>query len=118
MQVSIETVSGLERRMTVGIPAEQVDSQVTERLQEAAGNVRLDGFRKGKVPMKVLRQRFGKGVRQEVVGEVVSRTFQDAVTKEKVRPAGQPNIESLTDQPGKDLEFVAVFEVYPEVFFA
>ena len=115
MQVSIETVSGLERRMTVGVPAEQIDNEVTERLQKAAATVRLDGFRQGKVPMKVLRQRFGKGVRQEVVGEVVSRSFYDAVQGEKVRPAGQPNIESLKDQPGEDLEFVAVFEVYPEI---
>ena len=115
MQVSIETVSGLERRMTIGVPAEQVDGEVTERLQKAASTVRLDGFRKGKVPMKVLRQRFGTGVRQEVVGEVVSKSFQQAINQEKVRPAGQPNIESLSDNPGQDLEFVAVFEVYPEL---
>jgi len=115
MQVSIETVSGLERRMTVDVPAEQVDNEVTQRLHKAAGTMRLDGFRKGKVPMKVLQQRFGKGVRQEVVGEVVSRSFQNAVVEHKVRPAGQPSIESLTDNPGQNLEFVAVFEVYPEV---
>lgn len=115
MQVSIETVSGLERRMTIGVPADQVDNEVNKRLVEAAATVRLDGFRKGKVPMKVLRQRFGKGVRQEVVGDVVSRSFASAVQQENVRPAGQPNIESLTDQPGQDLHFVAVFEVYPEV---
>lgn len=115
MQVSIETVSGLERRMTIGVSAEKVDNEVTERLQKAAASVRLDGFRRGKVPMKVVRQRFGKGVRQEVIGEVVSRSFQDAIVQEKVRPAGQPNIESLNDNPGQDLEFVAVFEVYPDV---
>ena len=115
MQVSIETVSGLERRMTVGVPAEQVDNEVTERLRKAASTVQLDGFRKGKVPLKVLRQRFGKGVRQEVVGEVVSRSFQQAISQEEMRPAGQPNIESLTDRPGEDLEFTAVFEVYPEL---
>ncbi|MCK9468509.1 MAG: trigger factor [Porticoccaceae bacterium] len=115
MQVSIETVSGLERRMTVGVPADQVENEVTARLQKAAKTVRLDGFRAGKVPFKVVRQRFGSGVRQEVVGEVVSKSFQDAISKENVRPAGQPSIDSLTDEPGKDLEFVASFEVYPEV---
>ncbi len=115
MQVSIETVSGLERRMTIGVSAEKVDNEVTERLQKAASSVRLDGFRRGKVPMKVVRQRFGQGVRQEVVGEVVSRSFQDAIIQEKMRPAGQPNIESLIDNPGQDLEFVAVFEIYPDV---
>lgn len=115
MQVSIETVSGLERRMTVGVPADQVENEVTARLQKAARTVRLNGFRAGKVPFKVVRQRFGSGVRQEVVGEVVSKSFQDAISKENVRPAGQPSIDSLTDEPGKDLEFVASFEVYPEV---
>jgi len=115
MQVSIETVSGLERRMTVGVPADQVENEVTARLQKAAKTMRLDGFRAGKVPFKVVRQRFGSGVRQEVVGEVVSKSFQDAISKENVRPAGQPSIDSLTDEPGKDLEFVASFEVYPEV---
>lgn len=115
MQVSIETTSGLERRMTIGVPAEQVENEVTARLQKAARTVRLDGFRPGKVPFKVVRQRYGAGVRQEVIGEVVSRSFQDAVQKENVRPAGQPSIESLTDKPGEDLQFVASFEVYPEV---
>jgi trigger factor len=115
MQVSIETVSGLERRMTIGVPATQIETEITARLKKAAGTVRLDGFRKGKVPFKVLQQRFGKGVRQEVIGEVVSKSFQDAVVKEKLRPAGQPTIESMTDNPGQDLEYVASFEIYPEV---
>lgn len=115
MQVSIETVSGLERRMTVGVPADQVENEVTARLQKAAKTIRLNGFRAGKVPFKVVRQRFGAGVRQEVVGEVISKSFQDAIAKENMRPAGQPSIDSLTYEPGKDLQFVASFEVYPEV---
>lgn len=115
MQVSIETTSGLERRMTIGVPAEQVENEVAARLQKAARGLRLDGFRAGKVPFKVVKQRFGAGVRQEVIGEVVSKSFQEAVNQEKLRPAGQPSIESLTDKPGEDLEFVAAFEVYPEI---
>jgi len=115
MQVSIETTSGLERRLTVGVPAERVDSEVDTRLQKAAGNVRLPGFRPGKVPMKVMRQRFGPGIRQEVVGEVVSRSFQEAVVQEKLRPAGQPSIEPKNLEAGKDLEYVAIFEVFPEI---
>ncbi|MFA5495716.1 MAG: trigger factor [Porticoccaceae bacterium] len=115
MQVSIETTSGLERRMTIGVPAEQVENEVTARLQKAASTLRLNGFRAGKVPFKVVRQRFGAGVRQEVIGEVMNQSFQDAIAQEKVRPAGQPNIESLDDKPGQDLQFVASFEVYPEV---
>jgi trigger factor len=115
MQVSIETTSGLERRLTVGVPADQVDREVDTRLQQASKNVRLPGFRPGKVPMRVMRQRFGAGVRQEVLGEVMSRSFQDAVTQENLRPAGQPSIEPKTMEAGKDLEYVATFEVFPEV---
>ncbi len=115
MQVSIETTSGLERRLTVGVPAAQIDSEVEKRLKEAAKTVRLNGFRKGKVPFKVVKQRFGAGVRQEVLGEVMSRSFYEAVEKESVTPAGQPNIEPKEMAEGKDLEFVATFEVYPEV---
>ncbi|MEQ9463887.1 MAG: trigger factor [Haliea sp.] len=115
MQVSIETTSGLERRLTVGVPAARVDGEVDSRLQKAAKNVRLPGFRPGKVPMKVMRQRFGAGVRQEVLGEVMSRSFQEAVVQEKLRPAGQPSIEPRHLEPGRDLEYVATFEVFPEV---
>lgn len=118
MQVSIETTSGLERRLTVGVPAERVDVEVDNRLEKAARNVRLPGFRPGKVPLKVMRQRFGAGVRQEVLGEVMSQSFQEAVTQEKLRPAGQPSIEPRNLEPGKDLEYVATFEVFPEVELA
>jgi trigger factor len=115
MQVSIETTTGLERRMTVGIPAEQVETEITKRLKEATKTVRLNGFRKGKVPLSVVKQRFGAGVRQEVVGEFMSRSFYEAVQQQDVRPAGQPSIEPKELAEGKDVEFVATFEVYPEV---
>jgi trigger factor len=118
MQVSIETTSGLERRLTVGVPADRVESEVNTRLQKAAKNVRLDGFRPGKVPMKVIRQRFGDGVRQEVVGEVMSQSFYEAVTQENLRPAGQPSIEPKSLEAGKDLEFTATFEVFPDIQLA
>ncbi|KAA1193143.1 trigger factor [Pseudohalioglobus sediminis] len=115
MQVSIETTSGLERRLTVGVPAARVDSEVDERLKKAAKNVKMPGFRPGKVPMKVMRQRFGAGVRQEVLGEVMSQSFQEAVVQENLRPAGQPSIEPKSLDAGKDLEYIATFEVFPEV---
>lgn len=118
MQVSIETTSGLERRMTVGVPASVVESAIAARLQEAAGNVRLNGFRKGKVPMSVIKGRFGKGVRQEVVGEVMSKTYYEAINQQKLKPAGQPRIEPKSLEEGKDLEYVATFEVYPEITLA
>lgn len=115
MQVSVETTSGLERRITVGVPADKIDSAVDKKLQDAARTIRLDGFRPGKVPLKEVRRRFGKSVREEVIGEVVSNSFYDAVTQESLNPAGYPQIERTKDQPGEDLEFVATFEVYPEV---
>lgn len=115
MQVSIETTSGLERRMTVGIPAAEFDGEVDKRLQEAAKTVRINGFRKGKVPLKVVKQRFGASVRQEVMGEMINRTFYDAATEQEVKPAGQPSIEPKDYQEGKDFEYIATFEIYPDV---
>ncbi|MBR9796655.1 MAG: trigger factor, partial [Gammaproteobacteria bacterium] len=115
MRVSVETTSGLERRLTVGVPADRVDTAVDKRLQEAARNVRLPGFRPGKVPMRVMQQRFGAGVRQEVLGEVISQSFQEAVISENLRPAGQPNIEARKMDAGQDVEYTATFEVFPTV---
>lgn len=118
MQVSLETTSGLERRLTVGVPAEQVENEVEDRIKKAALNVSIKGFRKGKVPVSVVKQRYGAGIRQEVVGDVISRSFYAAVQKENVKPAGQPSIQPKQLVPGKDLEYIAVFEVYPSVALA
>jgi trigger factor len=118
MQVSIETTSGLERRMTIGVPAERVEVEIENRLKKVAKQVKIDGFRPGKIPFKVVKQRYGAGVRQEVVGEIMSQTFYEAVTQEKVQPAGQPSVEPKQLEAGKDLEYVATFEVYPSVELA
>ena len=118
MQVSVETTSNIERRMTIGVPAQRVEQEVDKRLQEAARNVRLNGFRPGKVPMKVVRRRFGEGVRQEVVGEVMRDSYMEALEQEKITPAGWPRFEPKTVEAGKDLEFVAIFEVLPEIELA
>jgi len=118
MQVSVTSRSSLERELKVAIPAERVETEVAERLENAAKTVRIKGFRKGKVPLKVVRQQYGKGVRQEVVGELVNKTFFEAVAKENLQPVGQPTIENVDDTEGKDLEFTASFEVYPEVALA
>ncbi len=115
MQVSVETTQGLERKMTIAVPSDKVDSEVNSRLQQAAHSVALKGFRKGKVPFKVVKSKFGKGVRQEVVSELMSQSFYDAVSEQSLKPAGQPRIEATKLDEGKDLEFVAIFEVYPEV---
>ncbi|MEC8356974.1 MAG: trigger factor [Pseudomonadota bacterium] len=115
MQVSVETTEGLERKLTIAIPGDRVDTEVNARLQEAAQTIRLNGFRQGKVPLKVVKNKFGKGVRQEVVGELMNQTYFEAIAQESLKPAGQPRIEPTIMDEGKDVEFVAVFEVYPEI---
>ena len=114
MQVSVEATSGLERRLIVGVPSADIDKEVTKRLQQAAKTVRINGFRKGKVPFKVVRQRFGAGVQQEVLGDAINRTFQEALREKSLRPAGQPRIEARNFDEGGTFEYVATFEVYPE----
>jgi trigger factor len=101
--------------MTVAVSSEKVDSAVNTRLQEAARNVKLNGFRKGKVPYKVIKSKFGAGVRQEVVGEMMSQSYYEAIDQESLKPAGQPNIDPKNLDEGQDLEFVATFQVYPEI---
>ena len=115
MQVSVETIEGLERKMTIAVPSEQVDSAVNQRLQEATKTIQLKGFRKGRVPFKVMKSKFGKGVREEVVNELMSSTYYDAINQESLKPAGQPRIEPTNIEEGKDLQFVATFEVYPDI---
>jgi trigger factor len=119
MQISIETTQGLERKMTVGVPAADVDGQATEALKGMAKNARMNGFRKGKMPPHVAKKMFGKDARREAVQQVMQRAFFEAVSKEEVKMAGMPtNLEPTVNEEGKDLEFVATFEVYPEVALA
>jgi trigger factor len=115
MQVSVETTKGLERRLTITLPAVFIDTAVKSRLQQLAKTQRINGFRPGKVPVNVIQKRYGQAVRQEIAGEAMQRGFYQAITQEKIAPAGAPNFELKTDVMGKDLEFVASFEVYPEV---
>jgi len=115
MQVSVETTSGLGRRMTVQIPADQVDQQVENKLQQLARNVRLDGFRPGKVPLSVVKKRYGQRVRQETAEELIASSYEQALQSENLKPAGEPSIEETRNEPGQELEFVATFEVFPEV---
>jgi len=118
MQVSVETTSQIERRITIQVPAGEIDEAVNTRLKETAKNVRLNGFRQGRVPMAVVRQRYGQSVRDEVVGEVMRERYVRAITDEGFNPAGYPQIEPLVNEAGKDFEFVATMEVYPEVELA
>jgi len=115
MMVSVESANGLERRMRVQVPAERVEREVDERLRNVGRTAKLKGFRPGKVPMKVVRRRYGGQVRREVISEVMQASFSDAVAREKLRPAGGPRIEPHSLEAGKDLAYTAVFEVYPEI---
>ncbi|WP_448547933.1 trigger factor [Thalassotalea fusca] len=118
MQVSVETTQGLERKLTISVPAEKVDVEVKNRLRQIAKTQRINGFRPGKVPPSVIQKRYGKAVRQEVAGDVMQRNFVDAIVAEKITPAGRPEFVAKSNEDGKDLEFEATFEVYPEVALA
>lgn len=115
MEVSVETTESLERRMTVAIPAENVESEVSKRLKDLRGKVRMNGFRPGKVPLSVVKSQYGGQVMQEVVNELVSSSYGEAITEQNLRPAGSPSIEPRTVPPEGPLEYIATFEVYPEV---
>jgi trigger factor len=115
MQVSIETTTGLERRMKVQVPAERVEREVEQRLKSLGKKAKLNGFRPGKIPYDVVKKRFGTEVRQEVLGDLMRDTCNEAFRQEKVNPAGGPRIDSINNQPGTDLEYTATFEVYPEI---
>jgi trigger factor len=114
MQVSVEASAGLERRMSVQVPAEQVENEITVRLTSMGRNAKIQGFRPGKVPAKVIRQRYGDQVRQEVLQELLQSSYSEAVIQEKLQPAGGPTIEAGNLEKGQDLSYTAVFEVYPE----
>ena len=115
MEVSLENTGGLGRRLKVQVPAARVDDEVTSRLQSMTRTVRLDGFRPGKVPMRVVQQKFGHQVRAEVLQQVLNSTLQEALAQESIRPAGEPRIEPIDSQPGEPFEYVATFEVFPEL---
>ena len=115
MNVSIETMTGLERRLTIALPSEDFEGQITTKLQDARGKVQISGFRPGKVPMKEVRRRYGNAVRAEVAGELMQSSFYEAVAQEALNPAGQPNLEVVKMDPGIDFEFTATFEVFPSI---
>jgi len=117
MQVSVETTQSLERRMTIGIPKEQIEPKVKTRLKSLARQTKINGFRPGKVPMKVVEQRYGQKVRQEVLGEILKTSFSDAITQEKLHPIGSPSFDVNSDiqQIEQGLSYTATFEIYPEI---
>jgi trigger factor len=115
MQVSVENTGGLQRRMTVQVPAERIDQEVTSRLQSMKASIRLDGFRPGKVPLQVVEKKYGTLVRKEVIEQIIHSSLHEALTQENIRPAGEPLIDPKEAKPGEQLEYIATFEVFPEI---
>lgn len=115
MQVSIESTGDLERRMTVALPAEQFEKAILERLRKLSKTVKMPGFRPGKVPLKMIEAQYGGKVMEEVVGDLINSSFRQAIGQQGLNPAGGPSIEPKSLDRGKDLEYVAVFEVYPDI---
>lgn len=116
MAVNVENLGTLERRLSMSVPVQEVDKQVDDRLKKLARNVKMAGFRPGKVPMKMVVQQYGPQVRSEVIGDAVQKAFSDAVKEANLKVAGYPKIEKK-DGAAEDasFEFSATFEVYPEV---
>lgn len=115
MQVSLTATSGLERRLEVAVPATEVATQVEQRLKNISRTARLKGFRPGKAPITVVRKQFGEQVHAEVVSDLMRSSFAQAISQEKLTPAGGPRIEPITMGPGTELKYAATFEVLPEI---
>ena len=115
MPSNVETLGSLERRVSMSVPTADIEKQVDERLKKMARNVRMPGFRPGKVPMKIIAQTYGPQVRSEVLGDAVQKSFSDAVRDAKLKVAGYPRIEKKDGASDAALEFSATFEVYPDI---
>lgn len=115
MQVSVETLKGLERKVTVSVPTEKLEEEVSLRLQNLARKVKVDGFRPGKVPAHVVKARFSDSVREEVARDLVQSTLFEALKKEDLIPAGSPFVEPEQVEAGKDFRYSATFEVFPKI---
>ena len=116
MQTSLETLGELERRLTMSVPVAEIETEIQQRLARLAKNVKVPGFRPGKVPMKMVAQQYGPQVRNEVITDAVQSGFADAMRDQNVRVAGYPRIEPKANAAvTENLEFSAVFEVYPDI---
>jgi trigger factor len=115
MMVTVESSGTLERRMRVELPAERIENEIESRLKSVRRTAKLKGFRPGKVPASVVKQRFGGQIRQEVLSELMQKSYSDAVTQENLNPAGSPTIEPDPGKDDKSFAYVATFEVLPEV---
>lgn len=115
MDVSLENTSTLGRRLKVSVPDATISEQIKTKMAKLSKEVRLKGFRPGKIPPHVLQQKFGQSVRMEVINEVIRQALGDVVKENQLQPAGVPNIEEIKDNAGQSLEFTASFEIYPVI---
>lgn len=115
MQVSVETTQGLGRRVTITVPAADIQTAVDSELKKAAKTVRIDGFRKGKVPMTMVKQRYGMSVLNDVLGDLMQRNFINAIIENKVNPVGAPDYKPEQYKEGEDFVYSVEFEVFPEI---
>ncbi|MEL0321274.1 MAG: trigger factor [Gammaproteobacteria bacterium] len=115
MQVVLESPSALERQFTITIPTGDVETEFEAKLAETAKRVRIDGFRPGKVPASVVRQRYGQAIRQEIVSDLMEKSLGQALSEHDVKPIGQPKIDDVKFEEGSDFSFKATFEVFPEL---
>lgn len=118
MEVNVEVAAGLQRQMRVIIPAERLSKAVDERLKRMATRAKVPGFRPGKAPFKVVQQQYGDSAHLDAVSDLVNQTYAEALGKAGVSPAGAPKIDITAERPGQPLEYVAHFEVYPEIKLA
>lgn len=115
MQVSVEAGEGLERRMRVELPFEDVESEVEKRLRQLAPRAKLAGFRPGKVPMTILRQRYTEQLHHEAFGDMVQSSLYDALREAALTPAGMPHVEPDFDIAARRIAYTAIFEILPDI---
>lgn len=115
MRVSVENTGKIGRRVTIAVPADEVEQKISERLKRLAKSAKLPGFRPGKAPIKVIEARYGGQVMQEVAGSLIEASLMDALGREGLNPAGGPDVEPTSIGRGKDLEYIATFDVYPKI---
>ena len=115
MAVTVETLDKLERKITLTLPVDVIAKEVDSRLKRLSRQVKVDGFRPGKVPMNIIGQRYGYQVQYEVMNDKVGEVFQAAATEANLRVAGQPRISEKEGAPEGEMAFDAIFEVFPEV---
>lgn len=115
MKVSVETTQGLGRRVTITVPNADIEKAVNRELINVSKNMRIDGFRKGKVPMNIVTQRYGTSVLQDVLGDIMQRNFVSAIMEQTINPAGAQKYQPEQFKTGEDFTYTVECEVYPEI---